>query len=448
MKNLLTILAIATTLLFASCEKEHVNEIKLYDVAVKLNYPADSGMEPTEGVTVSMKSSAGTITSATSDMEGVALFSLPDGIYEISVSEQRSMNGYTYTFNGTATNVVISATTYTEGMTIDLEMVGSSAGQIIIKEIYAGGCQKDDGSGAYQMDKYMVIYNNSAQEASISNFCIGMVGPYNAHAGTNNYVDDKLVYGDAGYTPTMQAFWFMQNDLVMQPYESKVIALHGAIDHTLTYSNSVNLSNADYCTYDPEVFPNVLYYPTPSESIPSENYLKACFVGMGNAWAVSIVSPGLFIFTVEDNDPLAWGQDLANRYYFPGKEDIAVYGCVKIPNENILDAVEVFSAEDIADSKPRFSPSLDAGYIAMTNKQGYTIYRNVDQAATEAIEDNAGKIVYGYTGGTTGIDDVASTDPSTIDAEASIRNGAHIVYKDTNNSTYDFHQRNKASIRE
>ena len=44
-----------------------------------------------------------------------------------------------------------------------------------------------------------------------------------------------------------------------------------------------------------------------------------------------------------------------------------------------------------------------------------------------------------------GVDD--STDPSGIDAEASIKNGAHIIYLDTNNSTNDFHMRQKFSLR-
>ena len=61
---------------------------------------------------------------------------------------------------------------------------------------------------------------------------------------------------------------------------------------------------------------------------------------------------------------------------------------------------------------------------------------------TEALPENAGKLVYGYA---LGVD--ASTDPSGIDAEASMKRGAHIVYMDTNNSTADFHERQKCSLR-
>ena len=82
-----------------------------------------------------------------------------------------------------------------------------------------------------------------------------------------------------------------------------------------------------------------------------------------------------------------------------------------------------------------------------TCKLGHTLYRNVDKEATEAIAENAGKLVYNYAGGTSdaGVP-YGSTDPSGIDAEKSIANGAKIIYKDTNNSSYDFHERMFASL--
>ena len=114
---------------------------------------------------------------------------LPEGIYEAAATDRRSVEGYTYTLNALQSNVVVSAASWSEGMTVDLNLVASRAGQILIKEIYSGGCQKDDGSGAYQFDKYMIICNNSDQRAEIRNFCVGMTGPYNANAAINNYVD-------------------------------------------------------------------------------------------------------------------------------------------------------------------------------------------------------------------------------------------------------------------
>ena len=94
------------------------------------------------------------------------------------------------------------------------------------------------------------------------------------------------------------------------------------------------------------------------------------------------------------------------------------------------------------DSKKRLTDDIDGGYVYLTNYMGHTVYRNVDKQATEALPENSGKLVYGYALGYDG-----STDPSGIDAEASMKKGAHIVYLDTNNSTTDFHERQKCSLK-
>lgn len=432
-----------------ACENDDAPQggVKTFAVTAQLHYPSESGITPVEGVEVTMKSSSGTVTTALCDASGRAEFSLPEGIYEASASDRRVMDGYTYSFNALVQQVVVAASSYNGSLVVNLDMVGSRAGQLLIKELYVGGCPKDDGSGAYQTDKYMVIYNNSSSRASVKNFCIGMAGPYNAHTSKNNYVDGVLYYADLGYTPTICAYWYMQQELVMEPYTSKVIALNGAIDHTLTYTRSVDLSEADYCTYDPEVFTNTSYYPTPSEKIPSQNYLKANFFGKGNAWPISQNSPALFIFSLQEGDPTSYGQQSENRYFFPGEEDNDVYGCTKIPNEWIMDAVEIFSAENVLESYARFNSTLDAGYVVMTGKLGYSIYRNVDREATEALPENAGKLLYGYGLGTVDYNGAPSTDPSGIDAELSAQNGAHILYLDNNNSSLDFHQRQTAALK-
>ena len=69
----------------------------------------------------------------------------------------------------------------------------------------------------------------------------------------------------------------------------------------------------------------------------------------------------------------------------------------------------------------------------------------MDKEATEALPENEGKIVYNYAGGTQDVN--GSTDPSGIDAEASIAAGAHIIYLQTNDSGKDFHQRSVSSLK-
>ena len=102
----------------------------------------------------------------------------------------------------------------------------------------------------------------------------------------------------------------------------------------------------------------------------------------------------------------------------------------------------------------RFPDVVDRGFVVCTDRDAeFSYYRNVDKEATEALEENKGKLVYNYHYGTldvfnAGNTDRGSTDPSGIDAQASIKNGAHIIYLDTDNSSNDFHQRSQATLKD
>jgi hypothetical protein len=163
----------------------------------------------------------------------------------------------------------------------------------------------------------------------------------------------------------------------------------------------------------------------------------------GNAWILSVNSPALFVFVPDGVTPLEYAND-ADRTILHGSGASQV--CKKTPVEWIVDGVEIYQKSNV-NSKKRLTATVDVGYVELTGDQGYTLYRNVDKTATEAILANAGKIVYNYSLGTAGEPINGTTDPSGIDAEASIKNGARIIYKDTNNTTNDFHQRSRASLR-
>lgn len=217
-----------------------------------------------------------------------------------------------------------------------------------------------------------------------------------------------------------------------------MIALNGAIDHTQTYSQSVNLANsAYYCLYDIEDFNNALYYPSPSELISTDHYLKAYKYGLGNAWPVSQFGPAFFVFRPESTTLQAFVDDASTTNLYGGS---ASQPRKKVPAEWVVDGIEVF-VQGADGNQKRLLPSVDAGYVELTRGMGYTLYRNVDKEATEALAENEGKLVYNYSLGVGN-----STDASGIDAEASLKNGARIIFQDTNNSTADFHQRSKSSL--
>lgn len=319
--------------------------------------------------------------------------------------------------------------------------------QIIIKELYNGGCPMDEGTESFHMDKSIILYNNCPQQAVVNNLCFAFATPYNAEAPSNSAIygtDGKLVYEDEGFMPALNGIWYYPHSLVIEPYSQVVVNVHGAIDNTKTYSQSVNYANKDYyCMYDPESgYNNTRYYPTPADVIPTSHYLKTVKYGQGNAWALSVRSPALFIFQPRDVTPQSFATNADNLWYAPGEAHDAIHACIKVPNDWIIDAVEVYNGADKENCKKRLTADLDVGYVYLTNQLGHVLYRNVDQEWTESLPENAGRLVYGYSLGVG-----ASTDPSGIDAEASIRNGAHIIFQDNNNSSDDFHERQKSSLR-
>lgn len=319
-----------------------------------------------------------------------------------------------------------------------------NADQVIIKELYIGGCPKDKGTGYFQMDKGFVLYNNCPQQAVVNNLAVGQVDPANAHANNGWYENDKLTYADQGWIPAIYGIWYFQEPLVIEPYSQIVVSCMGSIDNTKTYSQSVNYANpAYYAMYDPESgYNNTAYYPTPADVIPTSHYLKAVEYGQGNAWPLSVMCPAFVIFQTKGVSPAEFANNADNYTYMPGQKQDQVHRCVKIPNSWILDGIEVWQTSKVSASVKRLTDDVDAGHVNLTNRKGHSLYRNVDKAATLALPENEGKLVYGYALGVDG-----STDPSGIDAEASIKNGAHIVYQDNNNSTQDFHERQKFSVR-
>ncbi len=325
---------------------------------------------------------------------------------------------------------------YTPNPTFDPEEA------VVIKEINFGGGFKTTENKSYSWCKGLVLHNNSSARATFKNLAIGAVPPGNAHAQNKNYTEDgKLIWEDANWTPLWAAIWYIP-EITIEPYSDAVIAVNGAIDHTQIAPEAFDLSDPSfYAMYDPESgMNNANAYPTPVNT-PAENIWKCAFFGKGNAWAVSVMCPALILFQFPaDTDIAAYCADEKN-FYYDGKETQSQL-CIKVKNEWIVDGVEFYRTTMVDDSKKRIASSIDAGYGLYNSNKQYSAYRNVDQKATEALAENAGLLVYDYDQAVEG-----TSDPSGIDAAASMKKGAKIIYQDTNNSTADFHIRKAWSLK-
>ena len=423
---------------FTACDDD--DETPTYELTVQLSYDTLT----IEGATVTLTSTQGAIYNKTSNDLGVAEFKVPTGIYAVSANAKLTNTSTNTVLNGTLGEVVVTDSDVNVELTLEAAILSS----LVIKELYIGGCMDNDGAKAYQYDPYVIIYNNSGESASLENVCLGMVPPLNAHATNNNYVDGVLSYANEGFHPVNYGIWYFQGAPTIEPYSEVVVAINGAIDHTLTYSNSVNLANAAYyACYDPDDWNNAGRYPAPYEGILTSQYLLAEKWGMGNAWPLSVNDPAFIIFQTEGVTPSEFAA--AADFWYDGGNTTqpGVYACLKVKNEWILDAVEVFTTTMDGNTK-RLTSTVDAGSVYFTNKHGYSMFRNVDLEATKAIEGNEALLVTGMTSCDDEAADVVKCDKNGIDAVASAKNGAKIIYQDSNNSSNDFFERYQASIKE
>ena len=408
MKTISKILAILMLVGLMAC---HNDEPAAYDVEqVRVQLTGEGAAQ--QGIGVRLTDSKGMEFVQMTDAQGLATFQVPVGIYQATVSwVGEIVDGWRTIYNGALSNLVVRRD---NPLSVTLPLTRATSSSIIIRELYVGGCQKDDGSGWFYRDKYVIIANNSGQRVTLPGLCLGICTPYNSYGINKNYDESgHLNYENEGFVPAASAFWYFQSDeVVFEPWEQKVIALNGAIDHTLAYSNSVNLAQPQYyCTFDIEHYTSTSAYPSPSEVIPTSHYLKAVRYGdqMESAWPLSSTSPAMFIFTPPAGmTPLEFGNDASNVWYDEGRA-LPTFACRKVPVENILDGIEVFSDAWDENAK-RLTGSVDVGYVYMTARQGHSLERRIDVAETA-------------------------------------RQG-QTVYQDTNNSTADFVQRNRASLRD
>ncbi len=441
MKKLISILMIAGILLpVVSCKKERQLPIA---VSVQLQFEGQSFS--VEGVTVNLTDATGTANyEAQTDATGLAEFLVPAGSYSATAVYKITQDGERIAYNGSNANILVAAG-LEEPFVISLLKVVSQ--QIIIKELYNGGCLSADEQGAYQSDQYIVIYNNSSEPADITNLIFGLLAPYEANAANAYYgADNVLVYENADWIPACGALWWFKAESVsLPPYSDMVIVPSAAINHTETNPHSVDLSKSDYywmCNQGLGMMYDKAKKYQVAETIPEAHYLTGkAFASSPSGWPLSTGSPTLFVGKMHRDEALALCSDTDKIDKTLG----AMFSCAKFPKAKVVDALEVWIKGNEETSHVRFPADVNSNYVLMTPKLGYSVYRNVDKEATEALPENAGKLVYNYAGGT---DDVeGTTDPSGIDAEASIAAGAHIIYSETNNSFLDFHQRKVASLK-
>lgn len=411
MKSLHTILLLALGSLLWGCTtlSEGVYDQAVIDLEVKLSFPEGFEQYRHEGITVRAENIYNTSAyTQLTDEQGIARFRLAKGFYRISASDRTEEA----IFNGLSDRVNLTE----GGQQIALPLTYSKPGQIVIREIYSGGCSKAPYEGYYQSDRYFILHNNHAEVQYLDGLCFGTLDPYNSNSsGGNVWATTDPETGAVHfreYAPIIDAVWRLPGsgtDFPLAPGEGAVVVVNGAIDHTAQYPESVDLNHEEYFVcYNPTLYPNVTYHPAPGDRIREERYCEVLIkTGRANGYIFSSGSPTLVIFRAPEG--LSMEEYLADRANStitkPGASEI----CVKIPWEWVLDGVEVFNGT-AANNAKRLPDEVDAGFVTLSGSaMGHTLHRHLDQAATAAS---------GYE-----------------------------IYTDTNNSSHDLYERERQSLK-
>ncbi len=439
MKKNLSIVLAALSIFAAACTPQVLT--KQVNISLSLNDEAYAKAD----VVIAVSDAAGMTFEAVTNEAGQATINLPVGLYNAAASFKDVSGARTVVYNGDQTfTVALEDSEVSSICEVVINLSESYTSDLIIKELYTGGCADNAGTGSYAYDKYVIIYNNSGAVVDASKLCIAMSGPISSSIANKYVTDGVYSFEKDKWMPAFYGVWWFAEEkkVEIQPYSQIVIAINGAVDHTKTYSKSVDLSNADYAMYCKTAgFNQAASYPAPAFSDTTRCMRTVRLGGTTTAWPLHQKQPSLFLFQQDGFTAQALSDD--TEHWDHTISTAAANNALKIPFASICDAVEAFEIGAEAKSTSRFPASLNAGYVSYTSKLGYSIYRNVDEEATLALPENEGKIVRGYAA--TAVE--GSTDPSGIDAEASIAAGAHIVYKNTNNTSADFHTRNVASLK-
>ena len=410
MKQLAYILLLMTFLTTGSCtdiDKDNPYDNQLHTLQVNAVYPNEYSDYLREGVTVKIEDiDRGNSYTSKTDKNGTVRFSLTKGIYRIQISDKAEQD----IFNGLADKVKL----VNGDLALNLPLVHSRSGDIVIKEIYCGGCTKLPFEGNYQSDKYMILHNNTSETQYLDGLCFGSLDPYNSQA-TNVWVTQDESTGATifpDFLPVAQCVWQFGGTgqtFPLAPGEDAVVVICGAIDHAAQYTQSVNLNKPGYFVcYNPVYFWNTLYHPAPGDQITPDHYLNIVIkTGQAKAYNFSVFSPATVLFKAKDTTIQDFVSQADNVIQKPGS---TVDRIVKVPINWVLDAVEIYYGGSSNNMK-RMPPSVDAGYVTQSALyDGRTLYRHTDEEAS--------------------------------------REAGYEILEDTNNSSSDFYEREKQSLHE
>ena len=242
----------------------------------------------------------------------------------------------------------------------ETKLIAVSSNPVIFKELYYAGSTTPN-NGSYRNDTFFSIYNNSSKPQDIGKLYIGM----NEFYGGLGEAGPLWPGEEAGnYTHVyLKSVWKIVAEgksFVMQPGQTAVIATMAAPhnkDAAYNLNSPVDLSGADFEAYvnDPEN-----KYP----DFDATNMEMAFWPDYGYLWRPSVFGQGMVLLEASAEEFAAFEKVTLPETFQDPFEDEEYWNCLKVPYDNVVDAVDLIQNETVTETK-RFSPKLDAGFATV-----------------------------------------------------------------------------------
>lgn len=389
--------------LFTGCV-DYNDEAKPIAANIQINAPAEfTAGGDLSGRVVTLTSTTGSTTTATTDKNGVASFSqiIPD-VYTISTSwdidqaeysaatGEVASEGYFATISGNINNQLITSD---EKINLNTNLVAGAS--LLISKIYYAG-SKDNNNKNYTAGQYLEIYNQTNNDIDVSGLYIGLIETNSTPAYTIDNL--KEVYNDT-VVLCKQIYRIPTPSHKITP-GGTILVTNSAIDHTLNGPQEYNLLKADYEAKDAS---------GKTVNNTETSALDLLFSSFGTITKMNLLSggpDGIIIFRT-DKDVTSFGLT-----YAYGKTSGTQY--LVVPKKYIIDGVDIlkYSATGINIATKHMSEDIDGGYTNINAISGYN-----------------GEVIYRKTSTRRGTD-------------------GHKILQDSNNSINDFKTSTTINIRE
>lgn len=368
-KILIYFLMIIPIQLFTGCV-DYNDEAKPIAANIQINAPAEfTAGGDLSGRVVTLTSTTGSTTTATTDKNGVASFSqiIPD-VYTISTSwdidqaeysaatGEVASEGYFATISGNINNQLITSN---EKINLNTNLVAGAS--LLISKIYYAG-SKDNNNKNYTAGQYLEIYNQTNNDIDVSGLYIGLIETNSTPAYTIDNL--KEVYNDT-VVLCKQIYRIPTPSHKITP-GGTILLTNSAIDHTVNGPQEYNLLKADYEAKDAS---------GKTVNNTETSALDLLFSSFGTITKMNLLSggpDGIIIFRT-DKDVTSFGLT-----YAYGKTSGTQY--LVVPKKYIIDGVDIlkYSATGINIATKHMSEDIDGGYTninAISGYNGEVIYR-------------------------------------------------------------------------